>query len=610
MTYEQQVNYLEKLGAAVSDSESDSDNEHVQDSDDDWLPPSLPANNHKKDESDIEDVFLDSDKEIEVADEDENSDDDLSGVQACNEEQSLRSKDGSIWKSNPCVSSTQTLAHNVLRQKSGPVKATSSLSIRETFGRFFTTEMCYIVIRETNRKAKSVYAEWNNEHPNSTPKSWKNITPEEFDGYLGILVTTGVRHSKKENLRDLWKSDAYPLYRATMSINRFYAIQRFIRFDNVNTRPERLKTSKAAAISELWLLLMQNLRSNYTPSECLTVDEQLFPFRGRTRFTQYMPAKPAKYGIKIWWVCDAANSYPLSGQIYTGKTSQGREQNQGERVVKDLCVFYKNSGRNIVMDNFFTTLPLARFLMSWKLSVVGTLKKNKPYIPPEMLPNRNREEFSSVFGFSNDNVTIVSYVPKQGKAVILLSTMHNTIDITGPKKKPEVIHYYNSGKGGVDCMDKMLSHYSVKRKTNRWPLAMFYNMLDIAGLATFIVFAENDPLQEKKNYRRKFLQDLGKELAKSNIQNRAKSPRVWQHFSVKSGIECMLGAPLAHQTPTTNTNIQPRDKTGRLQVTGKCYVCRETEKKQRKTRKSCNACSRPVCNEHSENITKCHTCNL
>ena len=91
-----------------------------------------------------------------------------------------------------------------------------------------------------------------------------------------------------------------------------------------------------------------------------------------------MPSKPAKYGIKVWWVCDAENSYPIHGQIYTGKPASGREKSQGERVVKDLCYRFKGSGRNIVMDNFFTTLPLARLLMTWRLSIVGTLKKIKP----------------------------------------------------------------------------------------------------------------------------------------------------------------------------------------------------------------------------------------
>lgn len=52
----------------------------------------------------------------------------------------------------------------------------------------------------------------------------------------------------------------------------------------------------------------------------------------------------------------------MSGSLYTGKSMMGRERNQSERVIKELAASFKDSGRNITMDNFFTTLPLAKYL--------------------------------------------------------------------------------------------------------------------------------------------------------------------------------------------------------------------------------------------------------
>lgn len=116
----------------------------------------------------------------------------------------------------------------------------------------------------------------------------------------------------------------------------------------------RIKTDKAAPIRDLWNMLNCNLDRGYKPSECITVDEQLFPFRGHTKFTQYILSKPAKYGIKVFWACDATNAYPLQGQIYTGKPADGKRQvSVGERTVLDLVVKYKRSGRNVTTDNFF-----------------------------------------------------------------------------------------------------------------------------------------------------------------------------------------------------------------------------------------------------------------
>lgn len=327
-----------------------------------------------------------------------------------------------------------------------------------------------------------------------------------------------------------------------------------------------------------------------------------------------MPSKPAKYGIKVWWVCDAANSYPITGQIYTGKQLSGRETNQGERVVKDLCARFKGSGRNIVTDNFFTTLPLARLLISWDLSIVGTLKKNKPYVPKEMLPSRSREIYSSIFGFSDDNVTLCSYVPKKNRSVLLLSTQHYTDTVTGDKKKPEIIHYYNGTKGGVDNMDKLVTHYSTKRRTQRWPVAFFYNIIDVACVAAYKIYTENNPARTNKTHnRREFLKDLVLQLALPHVIDRSTIPNVCRNFNSRSGIECILGKPLyvaiPNQEPTTSGISVLRDSDGRIPQVGKCWICLSLDpKKRRNTRKSCSVCRRPVCVEHTNTQIKCSKC--
>ena len=95
------------------------------------------------------------------------------------------------------------------------------------------------------------------------------------------------------------------------------------------------------------------------------------------------------------------------------------------------------------MDNFFTSVPLAQHLLEKDLTIVGTLRQNKPDIPPLMKPSKSREVHSTEFGF-NDSLTMVSYVRKKGKAVVL-STMHHdkVVDENSRKKKPEVITFYN-----------------------------------------------------------------------------------------------------------------------------------------------------------------------
>lgn len=260
-----------------------------------------------------------------------------------------------------------------------------------------------------------------------------------------------------------------------------------------------------------------NLQKEYTPHDCITVDEQLYGYRGYTRFTQYMPSKPEKYGIKIFWACDANTSYPLRGLIYTGKPDGERQTNVGERTVLELVEKYKNSGTNVTTDNFVTSLQLAHVLSSWNMTLVGTVRKNKRCLPANMQPHKDRAVFSTNWAFGKE-ATLCSYVPKKRKAVVMMSSMHMKPEVQeGAQAKPLIITYYNQTKGGVDNMNKLLGEYSVKRRTNRWPLTLFYNMVNISALAAYVIYMDHHPRFTATDRRRRFLKTLAFELCKSNI---------------------------------------------------------------------------------------------
>ena len=66
-----------------------------------------------------------------------------------------------------------------------------------------------------------------------------------------------------------------------MSGNKFHSILRYIPFGDKNSRPTRRRTSKFAAIGELWNSVMDNCQKSYFPHNDVVVDEQLFPCQSR-----------------------------------------------------------------------------------------------------------------------------------------------------------------------------------------------------------------------------------------------------------------------------------------------------------------------------------------
>ncbi len=50
-----------------------------------------------------------------------------------------------------------------------------------------------------------------------------------------------------------------------------------------------------------------------------------------------------------------------------------------------------------------------------------------------------------------------------------------------------MILLYNKTKIGVDMMDQMVDDYISRRQTRRWPMRIFYNIIDIAALNAYII---------------------------------------------------------------------------------------------------------------------------
>lgn len=293
----------------------------------------------------------------------------------------LRGKNGTIWLRTPPPAIHKRRQQDIIHGTVGPTWESKTESIKETFKLLLTNEIMDIIICETNQEAECSFRLWNDAHPDSKRK-WKALTQIEFEAFIGLLLSAGVNQVGLESLQEMWSvRNGKPIFRATMSYDRFCAILRYLRFNNKETREARRATDKLAAFRDVWDMFVINLRRYYIPRQDMTVDKQLVTVCGRCPFRQYMATKPAKYGIKIWWNCCASTSYSLNGQVYLGKVGNHAEKNQGERVVKDMVRPWLGKGRNVVCDNFFTSVPLCDFLLANNTAMVGTMRKNKADIP-------------------------------------------------------------------------------------------------------------------------------------------------------------------------------------------------------------------------------------
>lgn len=495
------------------------------------------------------------------------------------------------WNKNPPSQRVRSKSHNLIRKLPGVIGAARMAKTPfECWSCIMDDEIMGIIVQQTNQYIESIKSLFKRD------RDAKPIDIIELKAFIGLLYLAGVHRGNRQSLEDLWGSDGDGIekFRLVMNIKRFKFIMRCMRFDDRTTRNERRKTDKLAAIRDIFTMLVKNSQKSYSLGENVTIDEKLEGFRGRCGFVQYIPSKPNKYGVKIYALVDSKVYYVYNLEIYAGLQPEGpfRLSNSPSDVVLRLCQPIYQTGRNVTADNWFTSIPLIDELRRKNLSYVGTLKKNKVEIPPEFLPNNTRAVNSSLFAFKK-GCTLVSYVPRKGKCVILASSLHedNSIDLdTGDKKKPCIITFYNGTKGGVDTTDKMCASFNVARNIRRWPMVVFFAMLNISGINAQVIYFGND----KKVIRRKtFLKKLSHELVLPHMARRSLET---------SGIHTGLQQRLKGNTPVDKE--QQKEESENVRKRKRCHSCTG---QKRLTKYNCKKCKNPICLMHI--VSFCNDCS-
>jgi hypothetical protein len=63
------------------------------------------------------------------------------------------------------------------------------------------------------------------------------------------------------------------------------------------------------------------------------------------------------------------------------------------------------------------------------------------------------------------------------------------------KQKPLSVLSYNAHKAGVDSVDQMTRAYNVKAPTRRWPVQVFFNMLNLTSINAWVLYKETNKIK-------------------------------------------------------------------------------------------------------------------
>ena len=361
------------------------------------------------------------------------------------------------------------------------------------FELFFPAFLLQLIVRQTNLYARQKIAQ----KPDPT---WREVSLPEMKAWLGIRVYMSIVQLPQVPM--YWSTDALfgnLSIRRVMKRDRFNKISQYLHLNDSQRNLPRAHPDhdKLYLVRPVLDAVLDTCIRNYNPHQNPSIDEAMVKFRGCLSFRQYLPAKPTKYGIKVWMRADPTNGYTNEFQVYTGREGNVRETGLAARVVMDLTRRIWGHHHIVNTDNYFTSLDLADRVLQQNTYLRGTVRSNRKGFPQQQLPKNAVKQQGQFKTAQKGELTACVWMDK--KPIYTLSTADNpaTIETTVPRKSrggevrqipaPSIVHEYNQNMNGVDVADQLRTEYSTYRTAKKWWYYLFWFLFDVSITNGFIL---------------------------------------------------------------------------------------------------------------------------
>lgn len=212
-----------------------------------------------------------------------------------------------------------------------------------------------------------------------------------------------------------------------------------------------------------------------------------------------MPAKPTKWGIKVWCLTDSVTKYVWTFEVYGGaqkgvvlKSKKGEAQ-MGENMVLKLSMGLHGVGRVIVIDNFFLSLNLFEALRVLGTYATGTKQGNRIGLPAMAKAKKMFAKMpqGTIAWKMHASRSIACLIWVDKKSMLLISTSAPPLVLDGgtltvPRfsgstkvdiPTSPIHHEYTTYMRGVDVPDQLRESYSTLPKTHKCGVDFFFSFL-------------------------------------------------------------------------------------------------------------------------------------
>ncbi|XP_043460999.1 piggyBac transposable element-derived protein 3-like [Leptopilina heterotoma] len=259
----------------------------------------------------------------------------------------------------------------------------------------------------------------------ATRQNGYNLSKDDFDAFVGIIILSSLNQRKSQ--RDYWCTDELLACKPIVS-----AMSR-TKFEDVKSKIKMSKSEDENSEDKAWRvrvpleIFRKNLKQFGFFLTCLSVDEMMLKFYGRTVMKQFIKGKPIRFGIKMWAIC-SVEGFLFDCDIYCGKGSNFYSFDLadklskcplGSRVVMQMTqslltsvVPKKLSQYHLYFDNYFSSPDLMVHLKNNGLRATGTVRQNRLKVKNNVPANSKR----GTFEVQHDKTSADYYLKKSGTA--------------------------------------------------------------------------------------------------------------------------------------------------------------------------------------------------
>ncbi|XP_064483045.1 piggyBac transposable element-derived protein 3-like [Ornithodoros turicata] len=355
------------------------------------------------------------------------------------------------------------------------------------FSELFDKDLVDDIVRQSN-----LYARQKDIRTNFTADS------DSIQRFMGACLYMGLY--QMPGSKRYWSSRCgIAQVQAALSRKKFEELKRYLHFSDNSLN----QSGGISKVAPLLGSVRKNLRK-ISMEQCLSVDEQVIPFKGRSRLKQYNPKKPKKWGYKMFVLC-GASGIPYDFEFYAGKAEHPdhlTDISASSNVVLRLAQSVpQDENYRLFYDNWFSCPSLQVALALQGIQSLATVRPNRvsgvTMTSDKEMKKAGRgtlQEKSASVG--NVQLKLVKWM--DNRSVHLLSTFVGgfpTSQVQRWDKKtrqkvlvtcPAAVSEYNKFMGGVDLLDSLIALYRTRIRSKKYYMRIFFHMLDFVCVAAWL----------------------------------------------------------------------------------------------------------------------------